>query len=566
VVSRKFKQKSLILAIILSFFLSYASISLYNSQQINDIKNRTQIKPEISLPALPGWAISQNATEIYRLFEAINFTINTFDFSDANYTKMKISFTNGSIREYDMEFIGSNLFLGIYKPEYNAPLGMQNVSFLIYNETNQLLNSQTTFRNFTINTNYLVNLYNSENLQTSEYFINDTLSSEILVINFKSYDFSWNTTIVNTLNELTQENTIIFERNIIQFNLLLKNETFNKNQFYYVQLNMTDKNSGKEKTAYFPFYVRNNKPTFSSPLFLSPNEVFRTEDFTISFNATDIETKSEDLTPWIYIYDSEGSQVIKDIVEFDSNDLFSENFNIPANRPIGQYRVNVTINDKNYESSSTNTMLIVKNNLPEIHSYKINGLSMDQPISIFYGRDLVFSFNVSDIEGVSYVKVALINENNEWFNITRTYSGENNEITIRTVDLIEGIWYVYIYVIDTDGAVVSLIDDYDKAPQGIRIVPDIVGFYLPWILFFGALIFGLFLGILVSFSYFKSKREPQKTRPKKKKVPIKKPIARKKEKAKPIKEEPEEKKIEELKTEQEKEKEEMPQRKIKRKL
>ena len=293
---------------------------------------------------------------------------------------------------------------------------------------------------------------------------------------------------------------------------------------------------------------------------------FRTDDCTISFNVTDIETISENLIARMYIYDSESEFVLVDNLNFVSENLFSDTFAIPADRPIGKYRINMTVRDEHEGISYKQIYLTVKNNLPKIVSYNINGLSMNQSISIFYGRNLVFSFNVSDTEGVAYVKVALLNENNEWFNITRTYIGENTEITIRTFDLIDGIWYVYIYVIDSDGTVISLIDDYDKAPQGIRIVPDIVSYYLPWILFFGGISFGLLLGIVAAYSYFKSRGEPQRITPKKKEMSAKKPSTKKKVKAKPSKEEPEKKEIEELKPEKEKEKEEVPQRKIKRKL
>jgi hypothetical protein len=546
----------------MSFFLSFASISLINLQKINLIEIEEPKAPEMALPALPYWAVRQNATEIYRLFESINFTINTFNLgpSDADHATLQISFSNGSTKFFDMNFIGNNKFRREYKPNYNAPLGFQNVSFLVYNTTNQLLNSHTTYTNFTIVTNYIANL------NSSMYYIGDTVYAELLVSNFQTFDFSWNTTIVDSLDELIQNNTVIFDRKIVQLSVHLKNETFRKNRFYYIQLNMTDKNSGRKETAYFPFYVRNNKPLISSSINLSPEEVFRTEDFIISFNTTDIESNSEDLIPWMYIYDAEGALVIQNRIAFDSNNLFSETFNIPANRPIGKYRVNVTLRDPHGAFSSKITYLTVKNNAPEIHSYNINGLNMDETISIFYGRNLVFSFNVSDTEGIAYIKVALLNENDEWFNITRAYTGENTEITFRTFDLIDGIWLVYMYVIDSDGAVTSLTDDYSKAPQAIRIIPDVISYYLPWILIFGGISLGLLVGIVATYSYFKSKVEPQRITPKKKGAPAKKPVSKKKIKTRPSKEELEKKEVEELKSEEEKDKEDVPQRKIKRKL
>ncbi len=561
-VTRRIQKRVIFFFILTGFILSFASISLNNSHLINNTPDNEPLTPELAAQPtpLPYWAITRNTTRVYRLFDTVNITINTFDFPDADYAKMQISFSNGSSKLFDMVNVATNRFNYKYCPNYNAPLGFQNVSFLIYNVTHQLVNTHTTYTNFTILTNYMVNL------NSSQYYIEDTLYAEILVSNFSSYDFTWNTTIVDSLEISNQNDIINFDRNTIQFTVPLLNDTFGKNKFYYIQLNMTDRLSGRRETAYFPFYVRNNKPLISSSINLSPEEVFRTEDFTISFNTTDIESYSEDLIPWMYIYDAEGELVIQNRIEFDSNNLFSETFNIPANRPIGKYRVNVTLTDPHGGFSIKSTYLIVKNNAPEIHSYTINGLNMDEAISVFYGRNLVFSFNVSDVEGLAYVKVALLNANDEWFNITRAYIGENTEITIRTFDLIDGIWYVYLYVIDSDGAVVSLTDDYSKAPQAIRIIPDVISYYLPWILIFGGVSLGLLLGIVATYSYFKSRSEVQRITPKKKEITDRKPVTKKKIKGKPSKEEPEKKEIEEVTPEKEKDKEDMPQRKIKRKL
>ncbi|MFX0023118.1 MAG: hypothetical protein ACFE9S_12395 [Candidatus Hermodarchaeota archaeon] len=559
-VTRQIQNRLILFFMLMSFLLSFTSMALFNSQSLNYAKEKKPLMPELALPALPHYAITQNATNIYRLFETVNITINTFDFPDTDYVKMQISFSNGSTKFFDMVNVATNRYNYKYTPEYNAPLGFQNISFLIYNVTDQLINSHTTYTNFTIFTNYMVNL------NSCEYYIEDTLYGEILVSNFSTYDFTWNTTVVDSLEESDQDNIINFDKDIVQFATPLLNDTFDKNQFYYIQLNMTDKLSARRETAYFPFYVKNNRPFINSSIILSPEEVFRTEDFTISFNVTDVESKSEDLIPRMRIYDAEGALVIQNVIDFDTNNLFSETFNIPANRPIGKYRVNVTLTDEHGGYSSKGTYLTVKNNAPEIHSYTINGLNMNETISIFYGRNLVFSFNVSDIEELSYVKVALLNTNNEWYNISHAYIGENTEITIRTFDLIDGIWYVYLYVIDSDGAVVSLTDDYSKAPQAIRIIPDVISYYLPWILIFGGVTLGILLGIVATYSYFKSRSELQRITPKKKDIPAKKLVTKKKIKAKPGKEELEKKEIDESKPEKEKDREEVPQRKIKRKL
>ena len=543
-------------------------ISLNDFQTINYEDNEIE---EFTIPKFAAPLnyddIIQNATSIYRLFESINFTIDTSnDFPDAVNITMEIQFSNNSVRNYDMALVDTNEFYYEYIPEYDAPLEFQNVSFLIYNVTHTLLNDHTTYTNFTIQSNCYA-WFNS-----SEYYIGDTIYADLLLINFtsnsKTYEFQWDLTIVDSMNETTQKNLVDLDSNSIQFTLPIDNETFQDvNKIYYLKVNMTDIISGKIVAAYFPFNIINSDPTITSDIDLSPDELFRTDECLVSINVTDIETVAENLTITVTIQDSEGRNVIEKNLSYKGDNLFSTTFVILPDRPAGRYKVDITAMDDDNGIDSKSTFLTVKNNPPEIHSYEINGLSMTQGISIFYGRNLVFSFNVSDTEGVSYVKIALLNENNEWFNITRDYKGTNTEITIRTVDLTGGIWYVYVYVIDTDGTVTSLIDDYDMAPQGIRIIPDVLSSYLPWIVFFVGLIIGVLAGIGVIYKYFKSKfGESQAVSPKKRETTSKKQVPKKKIKPKIIEEDLKEKDSKESIPEKEELKEGAPKRKIKRKL
>jgi len=193
---------------------------------------------EVGDPLEP-WAIIQNATSVYRLFESINFTLNTFGYGVVNYTRMQISFTNGSTINYNMAFVAGNEYYYEYRPEYNAPLGFQNVSFLIYNITD-LLNAHTTYTNFTIKTNYMVTT------NSSEYFIGDDLYAELIVNDFGSYQFGWNITIVNSTIELIQNNIFNLEDDLVQFTFRITNETFHNyvGQTFYIKLNMTNKTLG----------------------------------------------------------------------------------------------------------------------------------------------------------------------------------------------------------------------------------------------------------------------------------------------------------------------------------
>lgn len=557
---------ALILFIIINVFFGGSLAHFKNSPTFTseDKENdKTFSFPKLAEDPLLYSAIFQNTTTAYRLFESINFTIDTSGFSDVNYTHIQIDFTNGSLINFNMAPISADEYYYEYKPRYDAPLGFHNVSFLIYNNTGTLLNSRLTYTNFTIKTNYMVIL------NSSGYHINDSMNAELTVNDFGSYHFGWNVTIVNSTNTLEQGNLVNFEYNSVQFTHKINNETFvsSVGQTLYVNLNMTDLNSGKKVTAYFPFDILNSEPNIiSSSINFTPSEIFRDEECEITLNITDIEDIPSNLDVSMSIVDPKG--IFVDTVQIDhkSGNIFSTKFTITARKPIGNFKIEFTAEDQNGGISTFETTITVKNNLPEINSYEINSQSMDQGISLLYGKNLVFAFNVSDVEGVAYIKVALIDENGEWYNITKEYIGIDTRITIRTVDLITGVWYVYIYVIDSDGAVTSLIDGYDKGPQAITITPEVLSTYLPWIAFIVGIIFGILAGIGIVIKHYKSKfMRLQPVSTKKKEIPSKQSIKKKKEESKQGKETPE-REIEETELEKEDKKEKIPERKIKRKL
>jgi len=259
--NRKNLGITLILFITMNAFFGVFLVHFINSPVLTvkvEDKGKIPHNPILAdAPPIANWAITQNATSVYRLFESINFTLNTLEYSDVDYTRMQISFTNGSNIDYDMTLVGLNEYHYEYRPEYNAPLGFQNVSFLLYNNTDALLNAHTTYTNFTIKTNYMV-ITNS-----SEYYIGDDLYAELSVNNFGSYEFGWNITIVNSTIELLQNNIFNLEDDLVQFTFRITNETFHNyvGQTFYIKLNMTNKTLGQKAAAYFPFKVLNSDPT-----------------------------------------------------------------------------------------------------------------------------------------------------------------------------------------------------------------------------------------------------------------------------------------------------------------
>ena len=165
--------------------------------------------------------------------------------------------------------------------------------------------------------------------------------------------------------------------------------------------------------------------------------------------------------------------------------------------------------------------------------------------------------------------MALLNEEDEWYNITQVYK-EDMTLSIRTVELITGRWYVYVYVTDSDGKTVGLDFDFGAAPQEIIIIPDTFSVILPWIVFFIGLGLGLAAGIGLGYFRLRAKlRKEKEPYPKKDVGKQKKTTAPKKisESKKVQKEETKpEKPVKGLKSSRDEKETKKPQRKIKRRL
>jgi len=346
-----------------------------------NIENENYNTPKLAEPALNYSSIILDRSKVYRLFEAINITVNASGYKDAIEAFMELSFTNGTVTNFTMDSASNEIFYVEYTPKYNAPLGLQNVSFYIFNGSGILLNAHTTYSNFTIRTNYMMN-FNS-----TEYYIGDTLYAELALVNISGFNFRWwNITIVDSVNESTQKNLFNLERNLFQFAFEITNETFSQvNKIYYIKVNISDSISGKIKATYFPFEVLNSNPDIiSDSIEFSPEIPYRTEECTISLNITDIESKAESLSISAIIEDPTGKTLPSVSLSHRENETYRGQFSIPADFTSGRYDINISAIDSDGGYSSFLTFLTVKNNLPKIHSYMVNGISMNFDLKYLY--------------------------------------------------------------------------------------------------------------------------------------------------------------------------------------
>ncbi|MCJ7647771.1 MAG: hypothetical protein MUP85_04085 [Candidatus Lokiarchaeota archaeon] len=447
--------------------------------------------------------ITRNATSAYRLFDSVLFTVNTSGFSEANSTFMKIEFNNITPREYEMEReSGTDIFTHVYIAEYDTPLGFHNITFGIFDVSKVQLNDQTTKTNITIKSNY-IGFVNS-----SYYARNQKVYGELMVIDFGPYNLEWNVAVVNNDNESLQSTLFDLGMNIDHFTFNITDSFEISDINYYVKINMSDTIiTSKVVATYIPFKVLATVPTIvEASINISLNPLKRNEDCVINLNVTDIDplTVPENITVTLKIQAPDGQNLSP--LTFTNNEdwTFSRTFSISINRPIGIYQVTIEAKDQ-YDAITTYTTTInVENNAPKIHDYWINSLTIEQQVSVNYGDDLIFTFNVSDVENtIAYITVSLLDENNNWYNITNKYSS-NMELIIRTEELISGVWYVYLSVIDADGAITRLTSDINIGPKEIRIIPDLISTNLPWIALFSGLGIGLIFGFGFGYSRYKS--------------------------------------------------------------
>ncbi|MBN1213982.1 MAG: hypothetical protein JXA99_00925 [Candidatus Lokiarchaeota archaeon] len=559
----KIKKQHFISIIVIFSVISILFITNFSSSHLSEEGNNYSFPKTSEIH--PSYIYTNDTDNtLVSIFEAINYTVDAQDFPTFDSMEMRISFIDGTSELYPMARIGSTSnFTVAYAPDYNTPSGRHNITFYIYNDVLTLLNNQVVDTYLTIESQYYSVTFNKD-----EYHIGDILYGTILVSNVSSYTFeTYQMKIVNS-TETPQD--LIYsspQNNIKYFNITINREDFvDLNKEYYVKLTLID--GSKTGDIYIPFMISNYDPEILvSTLELSAGEsslnpIYRsdTDNCYISVNVTDIESSWIYLNVSVVVYKPDGL-ILEEISLVGDENNFTAEFHIGIGNPIGRYRFQINAEDPDgglgeyYKEG-----IRVENNIPEIHSYELNGHPMTDSISVFYGDDIIFdTFNITDVEGnIEYITVSLINENDEWYNKTTHYT-PSLTIRIRSVDLISGVWTVYITVIDADGDSTGITYDYGDAPTQITIVPDTLSKIIPYLTLIVGGIIGLLLGIGVGYRMLKFRAESKITESKKKQIPIKKKITESKSKKTQIKEEKSE-------IEEEKETSQPVKKKIKRRL
>jgi hypothetical protein len=494
-----------------------------------------------------------NDTEIITLFDTIKIDlyVNSSQYPNANYTEIQFIYTDGTSFIDRMTPIGEN-FTYNYTAPYNVPTGIHSIYFQIYNDVDEMLNTNKTETTFTVRSNY----YTAEFLK-EELYIGDLLSVSLFIKNTTEHNFTYNIAIVDSTDEQSQINLKFIGNNIEWFNLTATEAIFGElNKIYYVKVNLTDQTTGKVNATYFPFQILNNNPQIiESTVSFSSLETFRSNvnNCRVSLNITDKEDDPANLSVILTLTNLFGTNKILFPLS-NVGDNFSTEFHVSTNYPIGTYKVNITAKDQDGGTTSYLTEIEVKNNPPQFNIYLINGKLPTQSISVDYGEDIIFAFDIIDKDNnIEYITVTLISEDYKFLSI----STENRILSINSANLESGVWYVYISATDSDGSTINLSSDYGLAPQQIKIIPNTLENLMPWITLIIGIVAGLLIGITLAYILLKSRKEIKEP-PEEEVVSEEAPQKKKRKAEKP--------KAEAEKEEEEKEEKKPSKRKIKRKL
>ncbi|MFX0137185.1 MAG: hypothetical protein ACFFDN_26330, partial [Candidatus Hodarchaeota archaeon] len=248
------KRKNAICIIFIFFMLSSGIFSIIihssnlhdndfkssdNCDDINNFNRENKLKSSNGPLTLNYTDIERNSSVIYRSFESINITIDISGYKYGNKSYIRIYFSNNSQSGWKsmIQIRNSKKFYYVYKPEYDAPLGLQRVNFDIQNETGDTENTQLRYTNFTIKSNCQVNFISSRELHGGEMVI-----AQVLVADFKTHSFLYNITIVDNTDDSKQKNLFNIGNNIQQVEFEINGNFSQTNKYYYIKVNMTDKN------------------------------------------------------------------------------------------------------------------------------------------------------------------------------------------------------------------------------------------------------------------------------------------------------------------------------------
>ena len=332
-------------------------------------------------------------------------------------------------------------------------------------------------------------------------------------------ELSWELNVVYYVNSTTYQNKTLINNGSTDLSCLF---TVPDNLLmgpFELVFNYTVGDGVNISQTYFYFFdVANKDPIIDEFEFtndgsvITPNvqgqlgTIKRGDVITIKLNVSDFESTNENLNIGVsshheYFYN--GIPDINGTVEFD--------ILIPLDTPLGITNDLIfNITDQYDGESYYNFFFIAGNVAPEIE-FAINGYSNEDQLSFNKDDIIVFGFNITDLEAdpaYVYIKMLYIAENGSegvlYFS-TPYVEDINITISVRVIDIPEGEYIIYAYVVDADGKEIG------AAPLSVGIYIDDSTTATSTLLLAIGLIVGLAIGIGATFIKMKGSGNYSKT-------------------------------------------------------
>lgn len=490
---RKINQLISIFCLMCFIFSIWQGVYLLNSN-----KGYTNIsEPKLWSSSLTNEQIIYDSS-VERFFGTWHVTVDlTIDeiHLDAVEVNVTLTFNNGTVQNLTLQE-NEDIWSGQYNPDANAPVGVNRFNVTVFDGLSFIYSSNYDF--IILNSLPKVEI----TLNTTELYRGQTLQYNVTPTDAEDplYLLTWTSAICKASNHVEMGGSNVSNLLTTSYNGFGK--TFPNDQLgqYYVQARVIDK-EGNSTTVRKYFNVYDNIPQidemvleFSDSEYTNPSnkEVLRgsgTLKFTI--NVTDVE-KTTTTYPRLKVYtiSNKNNSIDFGIFEpIEANPVddyqFSSTLTIPAFMDVGVNYIYFVLYDITFTISRNNTSyqsFTVFNNIPNASKIDFtinNKRTSSGGLIIEEFEEIAFWVNLTncDVEGLTLVKICLLDKDNKWTNFTFSYTANTLNYSIRAKDLKAGQWIVYISVVDSDGAQVQT-----ATPMAFDIKIDWFSRFLPYLM------------------------------------------------------------------------------------
>lgn len=518
---KKINQLISIICLTCFIFSIWQGSYLFNS----NITSQNIKEPKLFSSALTTDQIIYDSS-VERVFGTWHVTVDlTIDevHLDAVAVNVTLKFINGTAQNLTLQN-NDNIWSGQYTPDVNAPVGINTFNVTVYDDLYYIKSSSYEFT--ILNSLPKVEI----TLNTTELYRGQILSYNVTPTDAEDplHLLYWTSAICKSSNNVEMGGSNVSKLLTTSYNGF--GTTFPNEQLgqYYVQARVTDKDGNSTILRKY-FTVYDNIPQFdevvlefSDSEYTNPNnrEVLRgsgTLKFTI--NVTDVE-KTPTTYPRLKVYTVSSKNNTIDFGMFEpieSNPVddyqFSSTLTMPTFMDTGVNYIYFVLYDITFTISKNHTQyrsFTVFNNLPNASKIDFtinNKRTSSGGLIIQEFEEIAFWINVTscDVEGLSLIKICLLDKDNKWTNYTFTYTANTLNFTIRARDLKTGQWIVYVSVVDTDSAQVQT-----ATPMSFDIKIDLFSRFLPYLMLLIGL--GAGMGLIAAIfgpRYLKFKRSSE---------------------------------------------------------